>query len=88
MVRTDVVLIKMPGSRRLQLRVTPVAHGESSRNVLNREEAEKILLSLGLVPADIQGTFEILEASEDGTPVSFGAKDLDEELLRENGFYA
>jgi hypothetical protein len=76
----------MLGSQRLRVTVVPVGGQEQSNNYLNRDEASEALLGIGLIPIDIQGTFEILDGNEPGTPVSFGLKDLDEELLRQNGF--
>jgi hypothetical protein len=86
MIRADVVITRMLGSQRLRVTVVPAGGQEQSNNYLNRDEAEEALLGIGLLPIDIQGTFEILDGNEPGTPVSFGLKDLDEELLRQNGF--
>jgi hypothetical protein len=52
----------------------------------NREEAERVLLAIGLNKVDIDHTFEIVQEVGPETPISFGLRELDEKPLRENGF--
>ena len=85
MIRTDIELNQVTGSQRVVMRVSPAGKEERSRNLLNREAARQELSAIGVLPADIDGTFQII-GNEPGIWVSVGQKDLDEEQLKANGW--
>ena len=53
---------------------------------MTREAAEAALRFIGIRDVDIQQTFDLLPEIGPNTPMSFGLMDLDDDVLRRNGF--
>lgn len=82
----EVIIARASASNRVTATVR-VPHGAEQRmSYPNRGDATRTLELMGLLPFDIQSMFDVMDANDPGTPVSFGLKELDEELLRQNGF--
>ena len=86
MVRTDIELNRVAGSQRVMMRVTPAGGEERTRNLMNRDQAREELAAFGVFEGDIGGIFEILDGNDPGTWVSLGPRDLEEEVLQQNGW--
>jgi|HubBroStandDraft_4_1064222.scaffolds.fasta_scaffold14107_7 hypothetical protein len=87
MLRREVTINTMKVSPRVQIcLLEPTSKQGPVITCRSREDAERLLLAIGLNKVDINHTFEIVQDVGPEAPISFGLRDLDETALRDNGF--